>query len=289
MKYINIRNRRRYLKIIIAAVVCIFLFYCYKKMEQNSNRSLVPILLYHDITETGKGESSISEHIFITHLDAIKEAGYQTVTFQQLIDFVENGVDLPSKPILITFDDGYVSNYEIAYPALKERDMQATIFIIGNSVGKDTYKETGSPMIPHFSYEQAQEMVKSGTISIQSHTYDLHQYEPLEGNKYREGILPRSGETMEEYQDAIYQDLKKSISDIQLNLGETVNVLAYPFGLHTKESEEICTELGIKVTLTTQMEPAHLIQGDMNSLRLLGRYSIDDCTVDELFTLIEGK
>lgn len=269
--------------------VLIILCFGFALIQQERRTISLPILLYHEINDTGEGESSISKQVFITHLDALKEAGYQTVTFQQLIDFVENGVDLPKKPILITFDDGYVRNYEIAYPALKERDMQATIFIIGNSVGKDTYKETGSPMIPHFSYKQAQEMVKSGIISIQSHTYDLHQYEPLEGNKYREGILPRSGETMEEYQDAIYQDLKKSISDIQLNLGETVNVLAYPFGLHTKESEEICTELGIKVTLTTQMEPARLIQGDMNSLRLLGRYSIDDCTVDDLFTLIEGK
>ncbi len=276
-------------KSIRIVAVLIILCFGFALIQQERRTISLPILLYHEINDTGEGESIISKQVFITHLDALKEAGYQTVTFQQLIDSVENGVDLPKKPILITFDDGYVSNYEIAYPALKERDMKATIFIIGNSVGKDTYKETGSPMIPHFSYEQAQEMVKSGTISIQSHTYDLHQYEPLEGNKYREGILPRSGETMEEYQDAIYQDLKKSISDIQLNLGETVNVLAYPFGLHTKESEEICTELGIKVTLTTQMEPAHLIQGDMNSLRLLGRYSIDDCTVDELFTLIEGK
>lgn len=278
----------KFKSISIVAVLIIFCF-GFALIQQEKRTISLPILLYHEINDTGEGESIISKQVFITHLDALKEAGYQTVTFQQLIDFVENGVDLPQKPILITFDDGYVSNYEIAYPALKERDMQATIFIIGNSVGKDTYKETGSPMIPHFSYEQAQEMVKSGTISIQSHTYDLHQYEPLEGNKYREGILPRSGETMEEYQDAIYQDLKKSISDIQLNLGETVNVLAYPFGLHTKESEEICTELGIKVTLTTQMEPARVLQGDMNSLRLLGRYSIDDCTVDELFTLIEGK
>lgn len=278
----------KFKSISIVAVLIIFCF-GFALIQQEKRTISLPILLYHEINDTGEGESIISKQVFITHLDALKEAGYQTVTFQQLIDFVENGVDLPQKPILITFDDGYVSNYEIAYPALKERDMQATIFIIGNSVGKDTYKETGSPMIPHFSYEQAQEMVKSGTISIQSHTYDLHQYEPLEGNKYREGILPRSGETMEEYQDAIYQDLKKSISDIQLNLGDTVNVLAYPFGLHTKESEEICTELGIKVTLTTQMEPARLFQGDMNSLRLLGRYSIDDCTVDELFTLIEGK
>ena len=276
-------------KSIRIVAVLIILCFGFALIQQERRTISLPILLYHEINDTGEGESIISKQVFITHLDALKEAGYQTVTFQQLIDSVENGVDLPKKPILITFDDGYVSNYEIAYPALKERDMKATIFIIGNSVGKDTFKETGSPMIPHFSYEQAQEMVKSGTISIQSHTYDLHQYEPLEGNKYREGILPRSGETMEEYQDAIYQDLKKSISDIQLNLGETVNVLAYPFGLHTKESEEICTELGIKVTLTTQMEPAHLIQGDMNSLRLLGRYSIDDCTVDELFTLIEGK
>lgn len=88
---------------------------------------------------------------------------------------MEKGEALPEKPVVITFDDGYQSNYEYAYPILKKYGMKATIFVIGSSVGKDEYKDTGLPMLPHFGVSEAREMENSGLISIQSHTYDLHQ------------------------------------------------------------------------------------------------------------------
>ena len=63
----------------------------------------------------------------------------------------------------------------LAFPILKELEMPAVVFPIGISVGKDTYKDTEIPITPHFTWEQAVEMANSGLISLQSHTYDLHQ------------------------------------------------------------------------------------------------------------------
>ena len=78
--------------------------------------------------------------------------------------------------MIVTFDDGYSSFYELAFPILKELSIQATVFPIGVSVGKDTYKDTGISIIPHFNWQQAQEMASSGLVSIQSHSYDMHQW-----------------------------------------------------------------------------------------------------------------
>lgn len=248
----------------------------------------LPILLYHDIQETGEGESVIARDVFLSHLDALQEAGYETVTFQQVIDFVQHGSPLPSKPILITFDDGYLSNYQIAWPALQERGMVGTIFVIGCSVGKDTYKDTGVPIIPHFSYVQAREMLNSGVMSIQSHTYDLHQYRPLEPDGGREGVLPKEGETLAAYEASLRRDLRLARMMLEENTGESIQVLSYPYGLYTQESEAISKELGFSVTLTTQMKPALLRRNDPSSLRLMGRYSIDDCTPQQLLEKIQA-
>ena len=68
---------------------------------------------------------------------------------------------LPDKPILITFDDGYASNYMYAYPILKKLGMQATIFVITDRRGKTL------SVNPHFSWNQAREMQDSGVIDIQ--------------------------------------------------------------------------------------------------------------------------
>lgn len=253
-------------------------------IEETSPDSIsLPVLLYHEINEDGKGDSSIAEEVFLEHLDGIQEAGLQTVTLQQVIDYVENGTPLPEKPILITFDDGYTSNYEIAWPALRERGMTATIFVIGVSVGKDTYRYTDQRTIPHFSYEQAQEMIQSGVIAIQSHTYDLHHYPELEGYPYRLGVLPLEEETVPEYHDAMFDDFGTAITALRDGAGVELLALAYPHGLHTQESEEVCSELGIKATFTTVPEHTQLVKGDPSSLRLMGRYSIDDCSVLELF------
>ena len=99
------------------------------------------------------------------------------------------------KPVVITFDDGYLSNYQYAYPILKETGMVATIFVIGATVGNtEHYKNTNYPITPHFTFQQGAEMVASGIISIQSHTYDMHQWAPYEtSDSPRVNILPWPG------------------------------------------------------------------------------------------------
>lgn len=196
---------------------------------------------------------------------------------------------MPVKPIMITFDDGYLSNYEIAWHALMERGMTATIFVVGSSVGKSTYKETGVPIIPHFSYEQAWQMVASGVISIQSHTFDMHQLAYLEPDDGRNGVLPKEDETSEEYLNALRTDFQKSINELADYTGEPVIALAYPLGLHTQLSERVCTENGIQISLTTEPRVAQVIKDDSDSLRLLSRLSIDDCTAEELLQIISGE
>lgn len=246
-----------------------------------------PILLYHNISTTGEGESTIAHDVFLSHLDALQNAGYQTITLSQMIAYVTDGEPLPQRPVLITFDDGYRSNYDFAWPALKERGMVGTIFLIGSSVGKDVYKDTGVPIIPHFSFEQAREMVDSGVISIQSHTYDLHQYRPLEPDGGREGVLPKEGESDSCYRQTLERDFQLALDTIRQNTGEHPQALAYPYGLYTQTSEAVSRDLGIPITLTTQAQKAQLRQHDPNSLRLLGRYTIDDCTPQELLALIQ--
>ena len=61
----------------------------------------------------------------------------------------------------------------------------------------------------------------------------------------------------------------------------------YPYGLYTTDSEFISTQLGFSITLTTQAEPAVLRRSDPGCLRLMGRYSVDDCAPEELLELIQ--
>lgn len=278
---------RKKILLLCGCVVFVVLTAVFGLRWRQSAGEEVPILLYHHIDEEGEGNSCIQTKNFLAHLDALAQAGYSTVSPMQLIDYVQRGTELPDKPILITFDDGYRSNYEIAYPALVQRGMKATIFMIGVSAGKDTYKDTGKPMIPHFSYEQAKEMVDSGLISVQSHTYDLHQYGPLEPDGGRNGMLPMDTESQERYLQVLREDLERSILETAQKTGEPVTALAYPVGLYNDEIDRVCDEVGLVATFTIEPHPAVLRRGHPESLRRMGRYYIDDISAEELLKLIE--
>jgi peptidoglycan/xylan/chitin deacetylase (PgdA/CDA1 family) len=70
--------------------------------------------------------------MFENQLAELKAYGYNTLFFGQLYDHYMNGAELPENPIIITFDDGYESNYTLGYPVLKKYGMNACVFMITN-------------------------------------------------------------------------------------------------------------------------------------------------------------
>jgi peptidoglycan/xylan/chitin deacetylase (PgdA/CDA1 family) len=236
--------------------------------------TLVTILMFHHFAETGDPATVISAELFENHLIALRDAGYTTVSFEDLTDFVHYGKPLPQRPLIITIDDGYLSVYETAFPILKKHDMKATVFIIGVAHGQSYYKDTGHPVTPRFSDAEAQIMINSGLISIQSHSYDMHQYEPFETGPFRSGVLQREDESEEEYIVAFNEDFRLAAEQIMRISGTQPLVYSYPFGFYCEMSESLLKDLGVMVTLTTAHGLNEVVQGSPESLRMLKRFNI---------------
>ncbi|HML37411.1 MAG TPA: polysaccharide deacetylase family protein [Bacillota bacterium] len=248
----------------------------------------VPVLMYHNLGYEDGNDGVITPENFQAQMAALKAAGYHAIFFSQLTDYVEHGTELPDKPVVVTFDDGYESNYTYAWPILRQLGMKATINVIGVSVGKDTYKDTGAPIYPHFTYDQAREMETSGVIDIQSHSYDMHQSKDLEKNGYREGVYPKPGETEEEYVKAFTDDFTRSRAEIEKEVGNAVDVYAYPFGYHTSFAEVLLHRMGVKSTLTVEEGPNSVLKGLPQSILGLKRYNITNrITGEALLRLLE--
>ncbi|WP_053982821.1 polysaccharide deacetylase family protein [Niameybacter massiliensis] len=203
----------------------------YKVEEKSSYDNLyIPVLMYHEFKdEVGESDSeqsiSVGTQLFKEQLIALKNAGYTTINFKDLKDYLEGVGGLPQKPIILTTDDGYLSNYTIAYPILKELDMQATYFITPKYVGIDT-------MMPHFTWDQAKEMEASGLIDIQSHTYSHNLLDQLP------------------YGEVIYE-ASLSFEKIEENLGKRdVKVLAYPQFQHNYKTKRWIESIGVNLQVT---------------------------------------
>ena len=221
---------------------------------------------------------------FEEHVRALREAGYSTVSLEQVRDYVVLGRELPPHPVLLTFDDGYASNYEHAFPILQRYGSSAAFFVIGVSFGKDTYKDTGEPITPHFGLDEAQEMVRSGLISIQSHSFDLHHVEPFD-DPFRHGVLRMEDESEQDYIGIIRND-HALMRDLLSDTGELF-AISYPYGRFDIFSSILLSELGFQMTFSIQPGVNTLIKGLPQSLLELKRFNItDEITGEGLVDLI---
>lgn len=230
----------------------------------------VPMLLYHAFCQEEEGvisEAWVSADRLEEQLAALKDAGYTSVKLADLIA----GSELPEKPIVLTADDGYLDNLTVAAPIFEKYGFTLSVAVIGVSEGKETYKETGTAIIPHFSLEQAKPWVDKGVIELFSHTYDMHQGD-LDPKGHRESVKRMEGETPEQYKAALEADFAKSLAQLG-DLG--VPALAYPHGAHTPEAEQAARAVGIKLTMATQSGMNYLVPGKTpEKLLLMNRTTV---------------
>lgn len=257
----------------------------FKNVQNATQSTTLPILMYHNLSNNG-GDDSISAEKFEQHISTLYELGYNSVSFSQLCDYVQKGIDLPEKPVVITFDDGYLSNYEIAYPILKKYNTKATMFVIGVSVGsREYYKDTNHSITPHFSYEQAREMEQSGLVDIQSHTYDMHMWAPYEKQQteVRPNILRTKDESDKSYLEALERDLEKTNADFEKHLSKKATVLSYPGGYTDPMAQAVLMQNGICATVSTKEGKATVVKGLPQSLIMMNRFNINGTTTMEKF------
>jgi peptidoglycan/xylan/chitin deacetylase (PgdA/CDA1 family) len=91
------------------------------------------------------------------------EHGYNAMFLRDIHSYLINKRPLPEKTIIITFDDGYKSFHSLVYPVLKKLNLKASVAVIAQSMDEnwDYY---------YISWQQAQEMNKSGLVEVVSHT-----------------------------------------------------------------------------------------------------------------------
>lgn len=210
------------MKQLIVLFLLIFLFVSSAYAYDN-----IPVLMYHNtdyVFSDDQALSSITPASFENHLAEFKKQGYTSVTVKDYIRYTNGQFTLPEKPFIITFDDGYLSNYTYAMPLLKEYGFTAAIFTVTGSVG------VSDVAFPHFDWPQAKEMVKSGSIEIFSHTNshaDLSTLSPAQ----------------------LILELRRSKILIETKLGTTCDAFAAPFGKFTPEVVNIASASGYKLMM----------------------------------------
>lgn len=124
-----------------------------------------PILEYHQVTDGELDPEfevyNVPPAAFAAQMDYLVSEGYTTITLKDFMYAVRGYRELPAKPIVLTFDDGYADNYREMLPILEARGMRAVVYVITNELGKAGY----------LTFEELKDMQSRG-IEIGSHTSD---------------------------------------------------------------------------------------------------------------------
>jgi peptidoglycan/xylan/chitin deacetylase (PgdA/CDA1 family) len=169
---------------------------------------IVPILTYHNLAEQAKGRLVLASATFREQMRYLKTNGYRVVSLGDFIEFTRLNRQIPQKAVVLTFDDGYRSFKEHAYPVLKELGFTATLFIYTDWVGAGR----GS-----LAWSDLRELAAEG-FDIQAHS-KTH------------GDLRRAlGETEAQYARRMQMELDQPQELFSKNLGRRASILAYPYG-----------------------------------------------------------
>jgi peptidoglycan/xylan/chitin deacetylase (PgdA/CDA1 family) len=189
----------------------------------------IKVLYYHGISET-ENKQDVSFSKFKEQMYALKKNGFETITTQQLEDYLLHGAKLPQRSFLLTFDDGRKDSFYPVDPVLKALNYHAVMFLIDAEIqDRDMY---------YLDQSEISEMLNTGRWEIQAHTLDSHKDIVInaEGDKGHALInklwLGESNrlESDEEYRNRIYNDLFNSKKNLETKFSVPIKDLAYPFG-----------------------------------------------------------
>jgi peptidoglycan/xylan/chitin deacetylase (PgdA/CDA1 family) len=181
----------------------------------------VPVLMYHEIADISATQDpfAVSPDVFAEQLAYLRGAGFTTITAGALSAILANGAgDLPERPVVLTFDDGYGDFYTRAMPLLQQHGFTATVFQTTGWVGKE---DEAKRML---NWRELAESEQAG-IEIGAHTCTHPQLDQLPENLLREELY-----------------ISKSL--LEDNLGLKVPGLAYPYGYSSARVRRVARELG---------------------------------------------
>ncbi len=213
----------------------------------------VPILMYHSVSnhaQTTFAPYCVTPDQFRKQIAWLAEQGYQAITVNRLVEAVLTGSGLANRPILITFDDGFLDFYTDALPVLAEYHFPATLFVATSYVGKTSSwlkneREEDRPML---HWDQLDEIARSGI--------------ECGGHSHSHAALDRLARMQVQSEIRLCKDL------LEDHLGRQVTSFAYPFGYYDRSIKTIIREAGYRGACAVR-HSVSFIGDDLYALRRL--------------------
>jgi len=197
--------------------------------DDTLRRIRIPTLMYHYVSvppvnsDKYRIDLSVNPENFRQQLEWLKANDYHTISMDQFIGALKRGEELPSNPVLLTFDDGYTDAYTQAFPLLKEYSFVGTFFIVTDWIDQ----HRGG----YLTWDQVEEMARAG-MSIQSHS--------------------RQHLDVRDRDDAWFTyQIAATYDTLEAHFGKQYRVFCYPSGQLDDATVQRLAQIGVVAAFTT--------------------------------------
>lgn len=187
----------------------------------------IPVLMYHSISENAGNSLCVPIEQFEEEMRWLSREDYRALSAEELYRALAAGESIPEKSVLITFDDGYLDNYENAWPVLRQYGFHATFFIITDSIG---YAEENG--FSYMDWKHLRELAEAGN-TVGSHSVSHSNLKSLS----------------EEQQQKELHESKKILEE---GLGITVSAFCFPYGKYNSATLRLMEASGYRIGFTTK-------------------------------------
>lgn len=231
----------------------------------------IPVLLYHGVAPTaapGFQPWVMHPDRFAAHLDRIVERGHTPLTVSQMVDAHRGRRALPERPVVITFDDGLADFAEHAWPALRARDLTATLYVVAGAVGgrAEWLTDIGGAPPPMLTADQIRALDAEG-CEIGAHSLTHPELDTL-GRR------------------AIDDEVGHSRRELSTILHHPVRSFAYPHGYHDRRVRAAVARAGYDSAAAVREA---FSSRDDDTLALARITLLHDVTVDRLDAVLDGR
>lgn len=213
----------------------------------------IKVLMYHRIVE----EKAISDahwscvyvEDFRKQLELLDRWGFTAITFEDYRLFLSGELNLPRKPVVLTFDDGYLDTYTTAFPLLQEYGVKAVVYVIGNpEIKTNSWDLHVMPESPLMERHHIVEMHEAG-IEIGSHTLS-------------HANLNRVTE------EQAWEEISRSRILLEILLNAPVSTFAYPYGILNPKAKTMIVDAGYSLACSVSTGPAAFSEDPMEIRRI---------------------
>ena len=214
----------------------------------NPEHFYCPVLLYHHIAKSKVQNSYyVSPEIFEEQMKWLKENNYHVISYDKFYQAASGEGTLPSKPVVITFDDSLLDQYTNAYPILRKYNYPATFFVKLNDVSN---KGTSA-----LTFSEIKKMAENG-MTIGSHSMNHDNMADMDTN-------------------TLYYELNQSKKVLEQNTGVKIKYFSYPGGAYSSSTVIATKNAGYLSAVTTKHKVFQEIKTP-NSIFQIPRVHIDD-------------